>query len=356
MRFLFTFLSCILSGTLFGQYQNRSVSLTDRNDKTTSGFIRFYDWDKSPSYVEFGRDSLSAYTRIQAQDIQRLTIIDGPVYEGLYLKMPYYVKTPVKVGESIYERIDSTYYLSELLLDSQSIKLYRLFDASATARFVIAKYDSLALLHNITIPLIKGPTLYTYNDPAYRKQLRELLYECPTLRTDAVQYTESSIIKLLKAYLTFCRIDSKIYLEQKKWSKPIIGVGGFGSTWQTKYQRTVGYGLTVQILFPRQFHNVFALIDLGNVRQTTFTGDETVYQIGLYAGRYFGKKAIQAKLYTGLSTVLGLFDTGAGISYKKMLSAEVRYSPFMNKIYDSFLQVTPLINLRAVVPLSRLTN
>ena len=57
------------------------------------------------------------------------TILNGPVYEGLYLNVPHFVTFPVKVGESVIQRVDSAYYFAELLLDSGPVKLYAFFDA-----------------------------------------------------------------------------------------------------------------------------------------------------------------------------------------------------------------------------------
>jgi hypothetical protein len=356
MRLFFTLLLCLLSVITFAQYENKAATLTDRDDATRSGIIKFYDWNKSPELIEFIPDNSSSIQIVPVKAIKRLTIQNGPVYEGLYLKVPYYTKAPVRAGDDIIEHIDSTYFLSELLLESPAVKLYRYFDADAKLRFVIAKYDSLVLLDDINVSINRRETLYTFNDPVFRKRLSAVLSECPTLNTGKVAYTEAGLINLLKEYMSFCRIDSKIYLEQKKIGKAIVGIGAFGSSWNSAQGKAIGYGLTVQVLLPRRLHNVFVLIDVGKYDRNTPIGAETAVHLGLYAGRYIGRQVIQGKIYTGLSTVFGPLDTGAGISYRKIVSLEARYPVFVGVLSgfreDGTNYIRPSFTLRAVIPLS----
>ena len=356
MKSLFTLFLALLSTPLFAQYQVRSATLTDRNDKVLSGFIRYYDWDQNPEFIEFANDTLGVIKSLPLRDIQKLVVKDGPLYEGLYLKVPYYVKNPIALGEPIIRRTDSTYYLAELLLDSEAIKLYRFIDNDKNPRFVILKYDSLIMLENIDVFIIKNATTYSYKDPVFRKTLLAILSECPTLNTDNTIYTESSLIELLKQYLSFCRIDSKIYLEQKKIDKALIGLGALGAYWPSSDGNAQIYGVTVQVLLPRRFHNIFVMMEVGGISKNI---SEKGLQIGIYGGRYFGRRAIQGKIYAGLSTVYPLLDIGIGLSYKKLISIEVHDT--LLGIFSGFRDgsngyLLPIINLRAIFPLSRLAN
>ncbi|GAB3490599.1 hypothetical protein GCM10027341_02540 [Spirosoma knui] len=356
MRPYFTALYCLFSITTFAQYEHRAATLTDRNDSTRTGIVKFYDWSKSPESIEFIPARSSSVQTIPVKAIQQLTIQDGPVYEGLYLKVPYYTKAPVRVGDDIVGRIDSTYFLAEVLLESPAVKLYRYFDADAKLRFVVAKYDSLVLLDDIHLSINRRETLYAFNDPAFRKTLSAVLSECPTLNTDNVTYTEASLINLLKEYLSFCRIDSKIYLEQKKFGKAIVGLGTFGSSWTSAQGKAIGYGFAVQVLLPRRLHNVFTLVEIGRYNRKTLIDTETALHLGLYAGQYIGRRAVQGKIYTGLSTVFGPLDTGVGISYRKIFSVETRYPVFAG-VLSGFREngtnyIRPSFTVRAVIPLS----
>ncbi|MVM30890.1 hypothetical protein GO755_12685 [Spirosoma sp. HMF4905] len=353
MRTFFTILFCFLSVYSFSQYQNRSATLTDRNDKTIVGVIRYYDWNTNPNYVEFSKDSLESISQIPIKSIQKLIIKDGPVYEGLYIGMPYYTVNPIEIGGKVVDHIDSTYFLAELMLDSNPVKLYKLFDKEAKTRFLIAKYDSLVLLEDIHVVINRRGLNHNFIDPVFRRTLKTILYECPTLTTNSTDYSERSLINTVKQYLSFCRIDSKIYMEQKKVDKPIVGLGAFGSYWQNSEGRSQVYGITLQVLLPRQFHNLFMMIDIGNTNPNPSSLVKTGLQFGIYGGRYFGRGAIQGKVYTGLSSMFTVLDTGIGVSYKKIISAELHYSPLANIIYDSIIKVLPLANLRATFPISR---
>ncbi|MVM40769.1 hypothetical protein GO730_28870 [Spirosoma sp. HMF3257] len=353
MRLFFAILFCFLPVYLFGQYHNRPAFLTDRSEKTVSGTVRYYDWSINPDYIEFSRDSLGSTRPIPLKSIQKLVIKDGPVYEGLYIGMPYYTKNPIEIGGNVVDHIDSTYFLAELMLDSNPVKLYKLFDKEAKTRFLIAKYDSLVLLEDIHVVINRRELNYNFTDPVFRRTLKTILYECPTLNTNGTNYSEHSLITTLKQYLSFCRIDSKIYLEQKKTDKPILGIGAFVSHWQNTEGKSQVYGITMQVLLPRQFHNLFIMMDVGTTNTAPSSLVKTGLQFGIYGGRYFGRGSIQGKVYTGLSSMFTALDTGVGVSYKKIISAEIHYSPLANTIYDSSIKVLPLANLRAIIPLSR---
>ncbi|WP_143100733.1 hypothetical protein [Spirosoma endophyticum] len=331
--------------------------MTDRIEKTISGFVKYYDWDKSPKSIEFGEDSSGSMNTFPLRTIRKLSIKDGPLYESLYLKVPYYSTDPVLPGSNIIDHTDSTYRLAELLLDSEPVKFYRFFDNNNHLRFLITKYDSLILLDDIQVQLIKSGTVFKFESHVYRKKIRTALYECPTLNTDNTQYTEVSLINLLKDYLSFCRIDSKIYLEQKELGKAMIGIGPYASYWNSAYAQHLVYGLNVQVLLPRRLHNVFIMLNVGKASQETVLGARSAIIIGIYGGQYFGRRAIQGKIYTGLSTLFGAFDTGVGLSYRKMISMELRY-PVFSGLFSGFreqdsLYIQPLINLSATIPIGR---
>lgn len=357
MRLSFTLLLYLSYLTAKAQYQMRPATLTSRNDETRQGVVRYYDWNNNPQSIDFADDKASLAQTVPIRSIKRLSVVDGPVYEALHLKVPYYAKSPISVGADLILRTDSSYHFAELLLDSEPVKLFRLFDADDKTRFLIAKYDSLVLLNDIHVLLAKRNAVYNYNIPEYRKTLKTVLNECPTLNTDATAYTESGLIALVKEYLSFCRIDAKIYSEQKQLSKPLIGLGAFGSSWRNSEGTAQIYGVSVQILLPRRFHNVFVVTDVGRVGSSGPMVSSLNTVLGLYAGRYFGRGAVQVKAYTGLSMVMGPFDTGVGISYRKLISAELRY-PMMAGLLGRFREtddffIRPLLNFRAIVPLSK---
>jgi hypothetical protein len=356
MHLFYLFLVILLPLFSFAQNQLRPATVIDRQNNSQVGLLAYKDWARSPTSVEFTPANESDARKISAESIQKVVLENGTVYEGLFLNIPYYKKEPVSAGSSIIHHTDSTYYLAELLLDGGVVKLYRFFDENTAVRFAISKNDSLVLLHNITVPLVKHNTTYSFSDPAYRRELKAVLSECPTLKTDQVLYLESSLIELLKEYVSFCRLDAKVYLEQKNFGKVIPTVGIFGAYWPAYSRNVLAYGASLQLLLPRRFQNVFVLVDVGRFEFTTDAGEEKSLSMGLYAGRYLGRRAWQGKVYTGLSTVLGPLDTGIGLSYRKVVSAELRY-PLLAGLLDGFQEdksrfIKPLLMVRASIPLS----
>lgn len=361
MRSLFTFLILLLPISLLAQYQVRSATLIDDNEKTITGFVKFYDWDRSPKNIEFGEDTVGSMTSFSLRSMRKLFIQGGPTYESLYLKVPYYATSPVSIGGNVIDHVDSTYCLAELLLDSESVKLYRFFDQDASVRFVISKNDTLTLLNDIHVQVYRREGRFDITDHEYRRQLRTLLQECPTLKIDNTTYSEKSILQLLKEYLSFCKIDSKIYSEQKKLGTATFLLGTFASLWPTDQRTVIGYGLMCQVLLPRRLNNTFLCLDLGRSSRNSSVGVETTLQLGFYAGKYFGQHAIQGKLYTGFSTGFGFLDTSIGLSYRKMISIETRYPIFSGLLFGfkedgSNSHIRPALMLRATLPLSSLTR
>jgi hypothetical protein len=356
MRLFYLLLVNLLPLFSFAQYQNRPATITDRQNNSQSGLLTYKDWARSPTFIDFTPATGSDALKISAKAIQTLVLENGAVYEGLFLTIPYYMKEPVSTGNNIIHHTDSTYYLAELLVDGGIVKLYRFFDDNTDVRFAVSKNDSLVLLHNITVPLVKHNTTYSFSDPAFRRELKAILSECPTLKTDQVHYTESSLIELLKEYVSFCRLDTKVYLEQKNLGKIIPTIGIFGAYWPVFDNYVVNYGASLQLLLPRRFQNVFILLDVGRFKIPTDTDEENLLSIGLYAGRYFGRHAWQGKLYTGLSNVAGPLDTGVGLSYRKIISAELRY-PILGSLLSGSQEdegrfIKPLVMMRASIPLT----
>lgn len=359
MRLFYLSLVILLPLFSFAQNQLRSATVTDRQNNSQSGLLAYKDWAKSPTFIEFTPADGSSPRKISAEAIQKLVIENGSIYEGLLLTVPYYMKEPVSAGTSIIHHQDSTYYLAEVLLDGGVVKLYRFFDATTNVRFAIAKNDSLVLLHNVTVPIVKHQRTYTFSDPVFRRELKSILSECPTLKTDQVRYTESSLIELLKEYVSFCRLDTKVYLEQKNIGKIIPALGIFGSYWPVFNNSALVYGASLQLLLPRRFQNVFFLLDIGRFQMPTDTEEKNSLSFGLYAGRYFGRNAWQGKVYTGLSNVMGPLDTGIGVSYRKTISAELRYpvlASLLSVFQEESLFVKPLVMVRASIPLTSARN
>lgn len=355
MRFFYLLsgLLALLTTAVQAQYQLRPATLTDRQAQRQTGAVRFYDWDRSPSVIEFIPAGTTAVQAVPAAEVTALRLDNGPAYRGLTMQIPYYKTEALLPGESMIHHIDSTALLAELLLDSPLVQLYRFSDARTKTRYVLVKNDSVVLLHNIELQLIRREGIYNYTEPAFRRELKATLTECPTLNTDRVQYGEKSLIALLSEYLRFCRATPNTQVQARPFARPQVGIGPSAYLLgRVDDYRVSAYVLSVQVLLPKRFHNVFVLFDAGRIRYglDPYTFAEPL--VGLFGGRYIGRGAIQGKIYTGITLSTGLFDTGAGISYRKWLSVEGRY-PLVARALNGFRSpMSAFLTVRALVPLS----
>lgn len=352
--YAFSSLFILWALTTQAQYQLRSATLTNSHQQTVTGLLRFYDSERSTATIEFVPQGSAVVTTIPVSDVQLLRIDNGPAYRGLTLVMPYYKIEPILPSDAIIDHTDTTSVLAEQLLDSPLAQLYRFTDSRLKTRYVLVKNDSVVLLHNIELQVNRRDGLYSYTEPVFRRELKAVLTECPTLNTDRVQYTEKSLTNLLSEYLRFCRVTPTKQIVEKEVSRPMVDVGVSGYfLGRVDEFRVSTYMATVQLLLPKRFHNVFVMLDMGRVRYEwePFTYNELM--ISLFAGRYIGRGALQGKIYTGMSTATGFLDTGIGLSYRKLISIEGRY-PIVSKPINGFrTPMSPFLAVRALIPLSK---
>jgi hypothetical protein len=369
MRLSFSLILCFLYQSTLAQYKDRKATLINRDNEVIQGYARDYDWNKRPTSISFNDPENQPLGAILVRNIKQLKFTDGSTYEGLFLRVPYYVKTPTKSYNPI-ERQDSSYYLSELMLESESIKLYNFIDAEDEKRFIIAKHDSLFVLDKIHLKFDRDGLIYEAIVPEYKNVLKRLFSDCSGLSVNAVLYTEKGLSEIIKKYLACRQTTESVKFEQKKVNSPKLGIGLGGAFWPSSLGTTRSYLATIQILLPGQFYNTFIVLD-GGIEYSPNPAPANIYlpsqpdtykrpYFGIYAGRYIGNKAIQAKVYTGISRLFGFLDTGVGISYQKILSAELRY-PVLNALMNNFRDdyastLKPMFTVRAILPLNRSTK
>ncbi len=108
--------------------------------------------------------------------------------------------------------------------------------------------------------LIKDNRPYAYKNNRYRSQLKILLEECPTLDVSGLDYTDKSLIKLLTAYHSYCKIDYGILFKNKSKVKVNIGIAG-GGYFYPKDAPDTPFDASVRFLLPKKFYNRFLSIE-----------------------------------------------------------------------------------------------
>jgi hypothetical protein len=242
----------------------------------------------------------------------------------------------------------------EVLLQSALVTFYEGMDDEKNQRFFLQKEGRLYELRNPIYQLAKGETSHVIKSEVYKSQLKYLLSECPDLETDHLKYTHSDIIKLIEKYLRYCKTDYQTSFQQKV-EKGIVAFGAL-------YRHAPGYAdgenfvaLELLLFSKKKFNSLFVSIELG-AGFSSKDGDAeeggSFPYFGLYGGKYFGLGDWHPMIYTGLSNVNGPFDTGVGISHKRILSASVSMAPF-SWISDNFawsfqLRLTPFSNKKSM--------
>jgi hypothetical protein len=371
-----TLLFWLLHQIAAAQYTNQPVSLTTANDEVKQGYFQDYDWAKKPDAITFTDAKTQQVSTLPISSIRRMARTDGVVYEGHYLRVPYYSAVAEYQFPYPIDHIDSTYFLTEALLLSQTVKLFRFQDGEGNRRFAAAKNDSLVLLDKIQFTVRRDGVPYQFEHPAYKDVLKTMLNDCPSLGIDKVFFSEVSFIRLFKMYMACGLLPTAVQFEQRKHSTTLIGLGVSGSLWPNTIGSARVFTASLQLLLPGKFYNSFILVEGGvnnapNLATTTYLSGGVViatiistqvprttrFAYGLYVGKYLGKGAIQAKLYTGISNTLGFLDTGAGISFRKIISAEVRY-PLLNGFLSGFTDdfagsIQPMYTLRTIYTFGR---
>lgn len=337
----------------FAQYEFRPANLLTTSGNQLQGKLRFYDWDITPKSVLF-IDSLSGQERVlQAEAIRRLVILPDKVFEGKSLAVTTYPTEALMPDVIMAMKPDSGFYLAELLYESSLVKLYRVFDQHKKLHLFLQKNDQLYSLDNIDYQLIRQQSTYHYQRPAYRQTLKEVLTECPTLDLAQLPYSEKAVIDVLNSYHSYCRIDSRIYLEQKKLGNFHIGLGGnYTLFFPTNLVGPADLlGLSLHVQPPRRLHSFFIIADLGIASTRGSETFETKVNAALYGGRYWPLVGDKLFLmgYTGLSMARGPLDTALGLSLLKRFSVVGGISPY-RFLFDAGL--SPYLNFRLTAPLN----
>ncbi|XWW47856.1 hypothetical protein JYG30_10615 [Fibrella sp. USSR17] len=355
----FTIRLLAVSTPAYSQFELRSATVITQSD-TLLGQVNYYDWDVSPTAINF-TPSGGTTREVAAKEIRRMVIAPDRVYDGRQVSFSVYKKSTSSIAAALVGQPTTAYLLLELLLESDAVRFYRFFDGQNRKRFFLEKDGLLHPLDYIQTMVTTDTKRGEYDNPLFRNKLKTLLNECPTLRTDDLSYTETDIMALLREYHSYCRIDSRVYQEQQDYGKIKISLGAVNSHIPSandvndpiRYGKAMQLGLSIRLLLPQRFNNYFLIAEVARISYQGATINDFRTNLAVYGGRYFGTGAVQGMWYTGMSIVLGPLDTGAGLSYKKMLSVSASL-PVFYQLVSGFSRVTPpTINVRLHLPLTK---
>ena len=328
---------CFLCLVLFGftanaQQQWSIAKLVTADSDTIHGEILFEDWVKSPSSIQF-KNTNGSTTNYPAKDIKSI-YINKPVkqFASKPLALSYYNKNVVAEGTSPIAKTDSVTLLIEVLLEGPAVKLYECMDEQGQARFFLEKDNHLHELRNPSYRLAKGENIHVIHKEIYKEQLKQLLSECPSLKTNRVKYSDVDLVDLLLEYHRYCKVDVNTEFEQKALGERVSFGGTFRSFPQFEEVPTF-VGLSMNVFSKKKFNSAFFSIDAGigfAMRRDVFEGDDSdIFYVGLYGGKYFGLGTWRPVIYTGISNIIGPFDTGVGLAYKKFATVSLSSGLYM---------------------------
>jgi hypothetical protein len=308
----------------------KSWCVTHTGD-TLHGNVLFGDWDVSPTMIRF-RDSINSVQRtFYANEIRRLAIfLNNKIefYEGKTTSVKQYFSTPIPIGTNPVFQVDTVTCFLEILFESEVVNLYRMLTKDKEPRFYLQKESLLIELDYAKIQIINNSKISNREIDKYKFQLKAVLWECPTIQVANLRYDEKSLLKILREYHSYCKVDYKVLFENE--NRPIFNLGGMGGVlfWQG-FEPVFSYNVSLRYLAPKRFNNRFVIAEFGQLysKNRDFRdGKDTQINFALYAGTYFGKRDFRPLAFTGYSRMLGLFDTGVGVTYKKKFDFYVHSS------------------------------
>lgn len=352
----FSCLIYILSQLLYlqalAQFDYRPVSITLTNGNAIKGELKFSDQTITQKSVFFRATKNSLEQPVAAQDISRLVLNSSAVYEGQKFYLVYYNTVSASFPNDLISRIDSAFFLAEVLLESSSIKLYRLFNEAKTERFILSRDKMNYPLENIYITLNNSGKFY--KNPAYKQTLKKILYECSTIDTENTPYEAKSLTDIVAYYLKNCQGDAQVVVNSQPSPKTIVQIGVGLTRTINSHSKAVDASyfqaplLNVKFLFPKNFRNVYLLLNAGPVLDgydDTFFHSK--FHFGAYIGRYVGKSSLQFHCHTGLG------GTWLGLTHNKSLSVELGYtilSSILDKFEDPILKKPLMFGVRYSFP------
>jgi hypothetical protein len=225
--------------------------VNERRD-TLQGEILFKDWDVSPTSIQFRNKDMLAKT-YTGDEIFSFTLSEyGRVFQSKSFRTKYYETNPIGLGQSPVTREDSVNAFLEVILSSPLVTLFEFMDANRKARFFLGKDNGLHELKNVTYKITVGTSVHVKANRLYREQLKQLLFECPTLKTNNLTYDRGSLIALLRQYHLSCKIDYSVYFDKTPVFKnvhPGLAVGANSS--EVGLRRF--FGLTLQGAVRKEF-------------------------------------------------------------------------------------------------------
>lgn len=320
MRSLIAAVVCVLVSIASYSQNWQQATIIFHNGDSLMGEIDFVDWSISPSFIQFrSNGQVRSYDQTE---LNSFTVTGTQRYKLVRARLRYYNTVPVTAGGSPIDHEDSVAVYSEVLYSNPNLALYSLQDSWEDERLFLIKDGVVRELVHFTVTFDRGGQNYNQENNSYREQLKALLKDCDVAVNSSLVYSPRAIVPLLRKYSS-CRGYASTVEKHEKKGLINIGVYAGGAGFKVfdfpLLKTTKIAGFDIQVLSKRNHNNVFIWLEAGYLFSSFEYPDNLLrpFALGLYGGRYFGQGKVQPLIFTGLSSINRVFDTGAGIALSK---------------------------------------
>ena len=235
--------------------QNFEEGYIIKEGKKKDGFIKYYDWIKSPKSIEFKANLESIETKIDAENIDGFSV-HGEDFTVKSLSISLSPNQPKLIDKPYKRVIEDGYFFLQVWLKTAEISLYEMIDSKKESHFFVEKEGNFQELFYTKYIVNNGGTNYFQEQKGYIGQLSVLMADCERMIvSEGLAYTRNSLLELCKTYLA-CK-GTTISIEQKV-KKDIINFSAgltAGKILNGDEHFNWGSGLVVRMNFPRHFRN-----------------------------------------------------------------------------------------------------
>lgn len=287
--------------------------VTNRND-TLKGFVRYENWETSPTEIFFKRTPEATSERYAAGQIQSFFVTSkSEVYVSQRATIRLVSNTVYRAEPN--ERVEVQAFMQKILA-GQVVSLYRLVaELDGRERFFVQKEGQLTELINYSYQIERNDQVFEKTVDQYKSQLGMICSGATNFNAPLPGYEEKALRTYLRKY-NACFGDESIVYEapalkpELAWALnggvQIFRAESFGFT--TRVAPT--FGGTFRVSLPRLNHNRFFRVNLDlspGVKYLEVENFKEVEKTGLFksieagVGSYFGSQKIRPYAYASFA-------------------------------------------------------
>jgi hypothetical protein len=327
--------------------QDFEVGSYIKNGKKIEGYIKYYDWIKSPKSIEFKANLESPVVIVEAQDVEGFSV-HGEDFIAQLVSISL-SPTGVKTDDKPYKhKIEDGYFFLHVLIKTAGISLYEMNDSKKEPHFFVEKEGKIQELFYTKYTVNYRGNNYFQEQKGYIGQLSVLMADCEKMVIpQELGYTTNNLLALCKSYLACKGMNISV---AKSIKKEVINFSvGFnaGKILNQDEHFNWSSGLVVRMNFPRHFRNQYIQVEFNHFNiydsrlQNRINVDGLLNRaaFGVLVGSHFGNKNLRPFVNVGMIVPLinnigsnkeklsNNLIIGVGFSWKRSFKIEYRDNP-----------------------------